>query len=203
MTSHASLRDRVRRSLISRDFALLWSGQTISSLGTQLTGNAIPLIAILNLHATAAQVSFLAVLGLLPFIFVSLPAGALVDRLPRRGVMQITDIGRALILSCIPLAALLGVLSMDVLAITFFLGQTLSVFFEMAYHAYVPALLTGKRLLAGNSRLAASESLAEAGGPALSGTLVQTVGGPFAIAIDAISFVISAVSLGMIRRREP
>jgi MFS family permease len=202
MTALVSVRDRVRSLLISRDFALLWGGQTISSLGTQLTGNAIPLIAILNLHATATQVSFLAILGTLPFLFVSMPAGALVDRLPRRGVMQAADIGRALILSCIPLAALLGVLRIETLAIAFFLGQALSVFFEMAYHAYVPSLLAGKRLIAGNSRLAASESFAEASGPALAGVLVQTLGGLIAIALDVVSFVVSAASLGMMRTRQ-
>ncbi len=202
MTSRVALQDRVRRWLISRDFAFLWGGQTISSLGTQLTSSAIPLIAILNLHATAAQMSLLTVLGTLPFLCVSLPAGALADRLPRRSVMLAADIGRALIFTCIPLAALSGMLRIEVLAVVFFLGQTLSVFFEMAYHAFLPAVIKGKRLIAGNSRLAASESFAEASGPALAGILVQTVSGPAAVALDVLSFVVSAASLSLIRVRE-
>lgn len=201
-TLHITIMQRWRRQVVSRDFALLWGGQTVSMLGSHCTATTLILLALVGLHATPAQAGMLTILGTLPYLVVSPLAGALVDRLPRRPVLIVADIGRALVLLTIPAAALLGVLRIAFLAGALFLGGVLAVFFEIAYLAYVPALLAGERLITGNSKLATSEALAEASGPALAGVLVQTVGGPIAVLLDALSFVVSAGSLALIRTRE-
>lgn len=201
-TVYSTIARRWRRLVVSRDFALLWGGQTVSALGSQCTTTALVLLAIVGLHATPAQTGMLTILGTLPYLVVSPLAGALVDRLPRRPVLIVADAGRALVLLAIPAAALLGMLQIAFLFGALFLVGGLAVFFELAYPAYVPTLLSSDHLIAGNGKLAASEALAEASGPALAGVLVQTVGGPIAVLLDALSFLVSAGSLALIRTRE-
>lgn len=199
MARAARTRSRLWRH---RDFVLLWSGQSVSMLGSQVTVWALPFAAIFALDADPAQVGLLAAAGNLPLLLFGLLAGVLVDRLPRRPLLLLADIGRALLLATIPLAAVMGRLTMAQLYAVAFLAGSLGVVFEVAYRSYLPSLLRRDDLLAGNTRLEGSAQGAETVGPGLAGALVQLATAPFAMLADALSFVVSAVSLALIRARE-
>jgi MFS family permease len=185
------------------DFVKLWTGQTISQIGSHITGTALPLAAALALGATPLQMGLLAATEIAPALLIGLPAGVWVDRLRRRPLLIAADLGRALLLATIPLAALLGALGMGQLYIVGVLTSMLSVLFDVANRSYLPALVERERLLEGNSKLAASGSLAEIAGPSLGGALVQLITAPFAVAFDALSFLVSAAAIALIRKPEP
>ena len=181
----------------------LWAGQTISVFGSMIGGTAMSFTAILFLRATPFQMGVLNAMQMLPAFLIGLVAGAWVDRLRRRPLMIGVDLGRALILATIPIAALLGVLRIEQVFLVAFIVSILTIFFDVAYQSYLPSLVGPKDLLEGNSKLSASAAVAEFGGFTLAGWLVQLLTAPFAILIDAISFLVSAASLGWIRTREP
>jgi MFS family permease len=184
------------------DFLRLWSAQTVSQFGSQITVLALPLAAILVLHASAFEVAALTAVEWTPWLLFSLPAGAWVDRLRRRRVLVVTDLGRAAALLSIPTAYALDALTLWHLYAVGFVTGTLTVFFELAYVAYLPSLVERRQLGDGNSKLEITRSSAQLGGPGLAGLLVQLFSGPVAILADAISFVGSALFLGSIRTRE-
>ncbi|MEO7912458.1 MAG: MFS transporter [Roseiflexaceae bacterium] len=186
-----------------RDFMRLWTGQTISKLGSQIGGGAFGLIAILMLSATPVQMGLLAAAQSLPMLLLGLPAGVWVDRMHRRPIMIAADVGRLLLLATIPLAAVLGWLAIELLCIVAALVSILTLFFDLAYSAFLPTLVPREQLVEGNSKLGVSDSLAEIAGPAAGGALVQFVGAPLAIALDALSFLISGLALWRIRTPEP
>src|SRR5215471_13906992 len=185
------------------DFVKLWLGQTVSHFGSGITGIALPLTAVLLLAATSFQMGILGALDGIAVLVISLMAGVWVDRVRRRPLMIATDLGRAFILSTIPLAALLGVLVIWQLYIVAALAGMLTVIFTVASPAYLPSLIPQETLVEGNSKLGMSDALAEIGGPALAGPLVQLLSAPFAILFDAFSFLFSACCLGLIRKPEP
>ena len=185
------------------DFLKLWTGQTVSELGSVVTRTAVPLVALLVLGAGPAEMAFIVVAGSLAVLLVGFFAGAWVDRLPRKPLLVASDTLRALLLLSIPVAYAAGVLRMEQLYLVTFLEGCLGVLFDAAYPAYVPSLIGIDRVVDGNSKLATSSSLAEIGGPGLAGALVQVFSAPFAILIDAVSFAVSAVSLVLIRTPEP
>jgi MFS family permease len=185
------------------DFLKLWTGQTISELGSVVTRTAIPLVALLVLGAGPTEMALLVVAGSLAILLVGFFAGAWVDRLRRRPLLIGTDAIRSLLLLSIPIAYAAGGLRMEQLYLVTFLEGCLGALFHAAYPAYVPSLIGVERVVDGNSKLATSSSLAEIGGPGLAGALVQLVSAPFAILVDAVSFAVSAVSLLLIRTPEP
>lgn len=184
-------------------FMRLWIGQTISVFGSMVGGFALPFVALLFLKATPFQVALLGMMAFVPGFLVSLYAGILVDRFPRKPVMIWSDVGRFVALSSIPIAAMLGNLSMVQLYAVAFLNGALGTFFDIAYHAYLPSLITRDELTEGNAKLTASASVAETAGFGLAGWLVQAFTAPIAILLDAISFLISAISIASIRHPEP
>jgi MFS family permease len=186
-----------------RDFMKLWLGQTVSQFGSHITGAALPFVAFLTLGATPLQLGILGALGSLPILLFGLFAGVWVDRLRRRPILILADLGRALILGTIPLAALLGVLQIELLYLVAGLVGILTVFFDVAYASILPSLVARPQLVDANSKLGSSSALAEIGGPSLAGFLVQVVSAPFAILIDAVSFVLSAAGIILIRTAEP
>ncbi|MFL5667648.1 MAG: MFS transporter [Ktedonobacteraceae bacterium] len=192
-----------RRLLMNRNFALLWIGQSISEFGSRITREGIPLTANLMLGATPNEMGLLAAAGTLPVLLIGLLAGVWVDRLRRRPILIIADISRALLLGTIPLAAVLGVLRIEQLYLVAVLEGVLTVFFEVANQSFLPTLVQREHIVEGNSKLSASNSLAEIGGPALAGVLVQAITAPIAILFDALSFLVSALCVGFIRVREP
>ncbi len=181
----------------------LWAGQTVSELGSVVTRTAVPLVALLVLGAGPWEMALLVVSASLAVLLVGLFAGAWVDRLRRRPLLIAADAIRAVLLFSIPAAYLAGVLRIEQLYVVVFLEGCLGALFDAAYPAYVPSLIGVDRVVDGNSKLATSASLAEIGGPGLGGGLVQLVGAPLAILVDAISFAVSAVALVLIRSPEP
>ncbi len=186
-----------------QDFLKLWAGQTVSELGTVVTRTAVPLVALLVLGAGPWELAVLVIVTSAGVLLVGLFAGAWVDRLRRRPLLIWDDFIRAALLLSIPAAYALGALRIEQLYIVMFLESCLGALFDAAYPAYVPTLIGRDRLVEGNSKLATSSSIAEIGGPGFAGALVQIVSAPFAILVDAVSFVVSAVSLMLIRAPEP
>jgi MFS family permease len=185
------------------DFLKLWTGQTISRLGSVVTRTALPLVALLVLGAGPREMAYLVISASLGVLLVGLVAGAWVDRLRRRPILVWTDIIRAALLFWVPVAYGIGALRIEQLYAVAFIEACLASLFNSAYPAYVPSLIGTDRVVDANSKLATSSSIAEIGGPGLAGTLVQIAGAPFAILVDAFSFVASAVSLALIRTPEP
>src|SRR5687768_14798959 len=185
-----------------RDFMRLWAGQTISAFGSLVTRDALPLTAIVVLDATPAQMGLFVAAATLPVLLFGLPAGVWVDRLRRKPIMIATDLLRAFLLVSIPVAALLGRLTIEQLYLIVFLTGILSVFFDVAYQSYLPTLVRREELMEGNSKLGTTSSMAEVAGPAIVGSLVQIISAPLTMLIDAISFVFSAIFVGSIRTPE-
>lgn len=183
-------------------FLTLWAGQTVSLFGSRITLLALPLTAVLALHASAAQMGLLAAAGSAPWLIVGLPAGVWVDRLRRRPLMVAADLGRALLLFSVPLAAWLGRLHLEQLYLVQFLVGVLTVVFDVAYQSWLPSLVPSEHLVEGNSKLEMSDSVAQIAGPGLGGVLVQVLTAPVAILADALSFLVSALLLSSIRTHE-
>src|SRR5262249_13495754 len=172
-----------------RDFRLLWAGDTISQLGTQVTALALPLLAITTLYATPFQVGLLTTFEYLSFLLVGLPAGAWVDRVRRRSVLIAGDVGRALLLGSLPVAAWLGMLGMPQLYLAALGAGLLTVFFDVASQSSLPHLVGREHLVEGNAKLQASQSVAVVAGPTVGGLLVQALTAPYAVLVDAASFL--------------
>jgi len=186
-----------------RDFLRLWSAETISQLGSQVSLLALPLVAISVLHATTFQVGALTAVEFSPFVLFGLPAGAIVDRLPRRPVLVCADIGRAIALASVPIAYAFDALSYGQLVAVVFVTGSLTVFFDVAYQSILPALVERDQLADGNAKLEISRSVATTAGPGLAGLLIEWVGAATAVTADAASFVASALFIRRIRAKEP
>ena len=184
------------------DFLKLWTGQSISELGSQVSQLAIPWLAAFGLHATPIEFSLLGVMGFMPFILFALPAGVWVDRLRRRPILIVGDASRAVLYAWIPIAWLLGILTIWQLFAIVFVFATFTVFFDVAYQSYLPSLVEREQLTDGNSKLQSTASAAQIAGPGLAGALIAALTAPYAILVDAISFVISTLFMIPIKRRE-
>ena len=166
------------------DFLKLWAGETVSEFGSQVTLLAVPTVAILVLHAGPFQVGLLSALEFLAFPTLGLVAGVYADRLRRRPIMIVCDIGRLLALGSIPVTFLLDALTLEQLYLVALLTGIFTVFFDVSYQSYLPALV-------------------ERTGPAVAGFLIQWIGGARAVAVDALSFLASALALALINTPEP
>ncbi|MBM9504391.1 MFS transporter [Actinacidiphila acididurans] len=187
----------------NREFLLLWVSQTVSEMGSQVTVLALPLVAVVLLDASAFQVGLLAAAETSAYLLVALPAGAVVDRVVRRRLMIGCDLAQFLVIGSVPVAHALGVLTLAQLYAVALISSVLSVFFQVAYQAYLPVVLEHGQLMDGNGKLAASRSVAQIAGPSTGAALVTLVGAAGAMAADAVSFVSSAGLLTAIRSREP
>ena len=193
-----------RRNLLRHpDFLKLWSAETVSLLGTQVTLLALPIVAATILNVTPLEFALLGTIEFLPFILLSLPAGVWVDRLRRRPIMIVGDLGRALALSSIPIAFALNALTIWQLYVVGFVNGCLTVFFDVAYQSYLPSVVDRDQLVEGNSKLEISRSASQLVGPGLAGVLIGILKAPFAIVLDAASFLFSALFVFAIRRPEP
>jgi MFS family permease len=184
------------------DFLKLWTGQSVSLFGSQVTRLALPFTAILTLHATPGQMGILGAVQLAPFLLLGLFVGVWVDRLHRRPILIVADIGRALLLSAIPVMALTHTLRIEYMYAVGFLLGTLELFFDVAYMSFLPSLIEREQLVDGNSMLQMSDSVAQVAGPGLGGALVQVLTAPVAILVDALTFLASAISIVVIGARE-
>ncbi len=198
------LERRLRGKLISRrGFRRLWFGQAISEFGSQVTVLALPLTAVLILHATVFQVGLLTTAGMAAFLLIGLPAGVWVDRLRRRHIMIAADTVRAVTLASVPVAYGLGALTLWQLYTVAFISGVATVFFDVAYMSYLPGFVGREFLVEANAKLQATLSVAQVSGPSASGFLIGLLSAPVAFLADAASFVVSVASLLMIREREP
>ena len=185
-----------------RDFAWLWGAHGVSVFGSLVTRAALPFTAALALNATAAQMAVLGAADLVASLLVGWWAGAWVDRVRRRPLLIGCDIARALLLATVPIAALLGRLDLTLLIGVKFFAGAFDTLFDLARQAYVPSVVGERRLVEANARLSATSSAAEVSAFGVAGWLVQWLTGPIAIAVDAVSFVVSAALLGGIRQPE-
>ena len=187
----------------NRAFTRLWVAHVTSGAGTAITNVALPLAAVLVLGATPTEMGLLAAAGSLPNLLFGLVAGVWIDRVRRRPILIWADIGRALLLVTIPVAAWLGQLSfLQIWIITFATG-TLTVFFQIAAISVLPALVEKKQLVEANSKLSTSEAVISIAGPAVAGGLVQLFSAPRAILVDAVSYLLSALALAGVAEEEP
>jgi Na+/melibiose symporter-like transporter len=184
------------------DFLKLWTGQTVSQMGSAISSSALAYTAIYFLRASPLQMGFLSGSGAAAILVFGLFAGACADRLRRRPILIAADLARAVVLASIPVAAALHRLTMEHLYVATAIGGVLTVLFEASYRAYVPSLLHREQVLEANSKLALSESIPEVVAPGFTGVLVTWITAPMTILFDAASFLISAISLALIRRPE-
>jgi MFS family permease len=185
-----------------RDFLKLWSAETISQFGTQVSLLALPFIAITILDASAFAVAALGTVEFLPFLLFTLPAGVWVDRLPRRMILIVADYGRAALLFSVPLAYAFDALTLAQLYVVGFLVGTFTVFFDVAYQSYLPSLVQRGQIIEGNSKLEVSRNVSQITGPGIAGGLIGLITAPYAVLVDAISFVVSGAFLSAIRKQE-
>lgn len=184
------------------DFLRFWTGDTISQFGSQITQLALPLVAAVILQVAPFEFALLGTLEMLPFLLISLPAGVWVDRLRRRPILIGADLVRAAALATIPLAFFTGNLSIWLLYGVAIVQGLATVFFDVAYQAYLPSLVEREQLVEGNSKLEISRSAAAIAGPGLAGALFGALR-VYAIVLDSLSFLASALAVWAVRRREP
>ena len=185
------------------DFIRLWIGQTASSVGAAITSLALPTAAILVLHAGPLEVGLLAAFQRLPFLFLTLFAGAWLDRVRRRPVMIACDIARGLVLAAIPIAAFWSFLSMAELYVVALVLGVFTVFFDIGVLSFLPGLIGRQQLTEGYMKLDTSFSIANLVGPGLGGVLIQAVSAPVALITNSATYLLSAAMLVFIRRPEP
>jgi MFS family permease len=186
-----------------QNFLLLWSGQTVSEMGSAVTALALPLTAVVVLKASTLQVGLLTAASYLAFALIALPAGAVVDRLAKRRIMIWCDLARVVLIGSIPVTAGLGVLTLWQLYLVAVLAGVCSVFFDVSYQSYLPGVVGPEHLMDGNGKLGASQSFAQVCGPGVGGGLVGAFGAAGAMSADAISYAVSVASLLAIRLPEP
>jgi len=200
VTAEARLAPLHRQPLFLR----FWSAQAVSVFGDQVSALAIPLTAVLVLHASAFQVGLLTSMAWLPHLLFSLPAGLWIDARPhRRHVMIGADLLRAAALATLPVAWWLGGVTVwQLLAVTFTVGA-LTVFFDLANASFVVALVRRSQYVEAQGRLSTSRSVSYIAGPSVAGFLVQALGAPVALLADGASFLFSAFALGGTKVEEP
>ncbi len=191
-----------RRVRLGRDFNALWFGQTVSLFGSAVTQLALPSVAILTLRATPLQTGVLNALGFAAFPVLGLAVGVWADRTARRPIMIVADLVRAAVLAWVLLAAFLHHLSFALLAVAATVMGIGSVFFEICYQSYLPSVVERASLPAANARLEFTRSAGQIAGSGLAGPLIAAIGAPFALGVDALSFLVSTVSLAIIGTRE-
>ncbi len=185
-----------------RDFLRLWGAQAVSAIGARITRTALPVLAVLAVDASALRLGILAAIAIGPSVVVSLAIGGVVDRSRKRPLLVTCDLVRAVAVLSLPVAAWTGVLSMAQLYVVAAVVGIGTAVFMIADNAYLPTLLDREQLVAGNATIEATEAVAEIAGPSLAGALIQALTAPIAVVVDGIAYIVSAVLLGGIRKRE-
>ncbi|AEE45275.1 MFS transporter [Cellulomonas fimi] len=192
-----------RRSLVHHpDFRRLWTGDALGQLGAQLTGIALPVLAVQNLAATEWEMGVLTAAETLAFLVIGLPAGAWVDRMRKRDVLVVADVVRGTVLAVVVAAALTGHASMPLLIGAALVVSVASTFFDVAHQSYVPWLVGLDHVVEGNSKLQSTQSVAMVVAPAVAGALLRVVTAPLLIAANVVTYLLSAFAVSRIRHRE-
>src|SRR5271155_306933 len=200
MTAATATIDRLWRN---PTFLLLISGQTISQCGSAVTILALPLIAVAILKVSTLQVGILTSAGTLAFLIAALPVGVIVDRSRKRRILIWCDLLRFLVIGTVPVAAIIGSITIVQLYVVALVAGLLTVFFQIAYQAYPPSLFAAGQLADCNTMLGISGSVAQVAGPSLGAVLVSAVGAAKTLTADAVSFLVSAITLLLIKKSEP
>lgn len=190
-------------ALAERDFTRLWAAQAVSAFGARITREGLPIMAVVGLGAAPATLGVLAAVASGAGLAAGLLGGGIVDRRARRPLLIGADLVRAAALVTIPIAAWLGMISLGQMFVVAAIVAAASVVFDIASHAYLPGLIGREALVDGNSKLAATDSVAEVGAPALGGLLFQWLTAPIAIVANAGTYLASAAVLATIRKPEP
>jgi MFS family permease len=191
--------------VLRREVSFRWllSGAAAGQVAAQISLVALPFAAVLELHASAFTVGLLTVFETAAFLLIGLPAGAWLDRWPRRPMLIRSDVVRGLVIGSVPAAAFAGMLTMAQLYVVAFVVGVATVFFDVAHQSLLPRMLAREQLLAGNSALQVVRSSAEVGAPALTGGVIQLVGAPFALALNSLNYFLSAAFLWRVDVDEP
>ena len=185
--------------LKNREFLKLWIGQAVSASGSAITAVAMPLVAVVTLAASPVEMGVLSALTVLPHLVFGLPAGVWVSRVSRRRVMIAADVGRAVLLGAIPVLSAVGLLRMEHLYVVAVLAGVLTLLSDTASMTLLPALVPRASLMQANSASMLNQTVASTTGPSVAGVLTQVASAPFAIAVDALSFLVSAVASFLIK----
>ena len=197
---------RVRRVGVLRrntNFRRLFIADAVSNIGTEVSFLAIALLAVLTLDASPLALGVLQASSSLAFLLIGLPAGAWVDRLPKRPMMMATDLSRFALFVTIPIAAALDVLTLTQLIVVVGLSGAATVLFDVAHYAYLPAVVDKADLTDANGRFAATHTVAQVAGPGVSGTIVRAFGAPVAVLGDALTYLVSFLYVLRIDSPEP
>ncbi|MEV2240403.1 MFS transporter [Micromonospora sp. NPDC049891] len=183
----------------NRDFLWFWGGQSVSMIGSQITTFAVPVLAITALGADAGQLSLLRTMEFLPFLFLTLPVGLWIDRHPPRPAMIAANLLRGVLIAAIAIAGVTGLLHLSWLSVALLLIGVGTVVFDVAYLSYLPSVVSRDQLVDGNSKLSVSYSISEVAGPGVAGGLVQVLTAPVTLLVDAVSYLLSVLTLRAIR----
>lgn len=185
--------DRAREVLRVRAFALFWSATTIRAFGGSIAGVAFQILIVTTLAASPLEIGMLSALSVVPYLFLGLVVGALMDRWRRQRTLVVTSIGRAIVLGAVPLLLIFDALEFWSLAVVILMLGILTLFADSAAQPFLPHIVSRGSLVMANARLGQSETLATTGGPALGGALLNLLGAPFLFAFDAAINAVSAV----------
>ncbi len=188
--------------LRNRNFQYLWAGQTVSTIGSQMSGLALPVLAVTMLQASEWQVGMMNAAGMSMFLLIGLPAGAWVDRWLKRRVMILADAVRMLVLFSVPFAWWAGVLDMTYIIISAAVISAANVFFDVAYQSVLPIMLPKEHMAKANSALETTNQTSMLAGPAVVGFLLSIVKAPILMLADAVSFLVSMISIALIKMDE-
>ncbi len=188
-----------RRRTLGRDFWLYFGGQLISQVGSSFTLFALPLL-VFKLTHSATNLALTTASNLVPYLLFGLVLGALVDRVNRRRMMLLTDVGRAVVITVLPVLALFGALRVEDIYAVAFVQSTLGILFNVGQFAAIPSLVGRDDLVAANGRIMATNSAGQIFGPVLAGVLVTLMSPADLLFFDAASFAVSAATLAAIRR---
>jgi Transmembrane secretion effector len=181
----------------------LWTASTISGFGSYVTNLAIGVLIVLALHGGATEVGLVNAARWLPYLLFGLIVGVLVDRARRRPVLVVTDLGRGILLFAVPVLAVFDQLRVVWLMVLMSVFGLMTLFNDAALQAFVPRLVPPNLLTPAHARLDQSEAVAQTSGPVLAGGLVQLVGAPVAVLVDAVSYFVSGLLLWSVTVTEP
>ncbi|MFJ8142857.1 MFS transporter [Streptomyces sp. NPDC096013] len=184
-------------------YVRFWTASAVSAFGSQVTGLALQILTAVTLNASATEVGIVNAARWVPYLLFGLMAGVLVDRWRRKPMMVATDLGRGVLLGAIPVLYALDRLGIPALCVFVFAFGVLSLLFEAANQSYVPQLVPKELLNSGYARVQQADAVAGSGGPLIAGVLIKIMGAPFAVLVDALTYLISGVLLASVRAPDP
>jgi MFS family permease len=182
-----------------KGFVRFWIASTTSDFGVYITTLALQVLIVVNMSGSTVDVGLISASRWLPYVLFGLIAGVIIDRVHRKSILVLTDIGRGILLTLISLMAIFGIINIGLMIFFMVLFGVLSLFNDAAYQSFVPQLVPRPLLTLANARLGQSSAVAETSGPAIAGGLVAWVGAPFAILVNAVSYVLSGIVIASIK----